>query len=196
VRKLMRVMTRMMTVSEILHLFRLVLKEPLSPFSPTIFTTIHQLIVATQDLLAQIFGASGTEDQQHVKQSLGIYWTDLTVWGKGAGETYFKTVGSLLDVVLHPGRVFGKRAKEARSGRRALIEGFSGVVKPGEMCLVLGRPGECGRRSGMAGWVADCLYLFLWQAPDARPCSKSWRVMTPVSRKSREKSSLGISRWM
>ncbi|KAJ9102841.1 hypothetical protein QFC19_004569 [Naganishia cerealis] len=96
----------------------------------------------TQDLLAQIFGASGTEDQAHVKQSLGIYWTNLTVWGKGAGETYFKTLGSLFDPLLHPGRVFSKGAKEARSGRRTLIDDFSGVVKPGEMCLVLGRPGS------------------------------------------------------
>lgn len=98
--------------------------------------------VETEDLLAQIFGASGTEDQAHVKENLGIYWEDLTVYGKGAGESYFKTVGSLLDPVLHPGRVFGRQAKEARSGRRTLIDRFEGVVKPGEMCLVLGRPGE------------------------------------------------------
>lgn len=98
--------------------------------------------MATEDLLAQIFGASGTEDQKHVKQSLGIYWENLTVYGKGAGESYFKTVGSLLDPILHPGRVFSKRAKEARSGRRTLFDGFTGVVKPGEMCLVLGRPGK------------------------------------------------------
>lgn len=101
----------------------------------------------TEDLLAQIFGASGTEDQAHVKENLGIYWEDLTVFGKGAGETYFKTLGSLLDPLLHPGRVFSKKAKEARSGRRTLIDNFAGVVKPGEMCLVLGRPGKLAEHS-------------------------------------------------
>lgn len=100
------------------------------------------ILVATEDLLAQIFGASGTEDQAHVKESLGIYWEDLTVYGKGAGESYFKTVGSLFDPILHPARIFSKSAKEARSGKRTLIDGFTGVVRPGEMCLVLGRPGS------------------------------------------------------
>ncbi|KAJ9114521.1 hypothetical protein QFC20_001394 [Naganishia adeliensis] len=106
----------------------------------------------TEDLLAQIFGASGTEDQAHVKENLGIYWEDLTVFGKGAGEIYFKTLGSLLDPLLHPGRVFSKKAKEARSGRRTLIDNFAGVVKPGEMCLVLGRPGSGGLRRWVRGF--------------------------------------------
>lgn len=111
----------------------------------------------TEDLLAQIFGASGTEDQVHVKENLGIYWEDLTVYGKGAGETYFKTLGSLLDPLLHPGRIFSKKAKEARSGRRMLIDNFAGVVKPGEMCLVLGRPGKFAERSS-----SNSAHRFAW----------------------------------
>ena len=64
-------------------------------------------------------------------RSLGISWTDLTVKGVTAGATFNENVLSQ----------FNPFHKSAKGDLKTIIESSHGCVKPGEMLLVLGRPG-------------------------------------------------------
>jgi ABC-type multidrug transport system ATPase subunit len=68
-------------------------------------------------------------DQQ--PRSLGISWTDLTVKGISAGAEFNENVLSQ----------FNTFHKSAKGDLKTIIDGSHGCVKPGEMLLVLGRPG-------------------------------------------------------
>jgi len=113
--------------------------------------------VEMEQLLGQIFGSAGSEDQQHVKENVGVSFENLTTYGKGIGASYFVSPGILLGKLFHRepkakspalSRTVDdadgedKKTKKKRKPTRKLIDGFSGVVQPGEMCLVLGRPGS------------------------------------------------------
>ncbi|OSX66785.1 hypothetical protein POSPLADRAFT_1128402 [Postia placenta MAD-698-R-SB12] len=70
-------------------------------------------------------------------KELGVMFKYLRVVGLGASTIYQPTLGSK----LNPLNVLD-RIKQWRSpATRDLLYGFEGVVKPGEMLLVLGRPG-------------------------------------------------------
>jgi ABC-type multidrug transport system ATPase subunit/ABC-type multidrug transport system permease subunit len=64
-------------------------------------------------------------------RSLGISWTDLTVKGVTSGATFNENVLSQ----------FNAFHKSAKGDLKTIIESSHGCVKPGEMLLVLGRPG-------------------------------------------------------
>ncbi len=122
-------------------------------------------------LLGQIFGSAGSEEQRQIRENgepsliqlsdrqglishpataVGVSFENMTVYGEGIGATYFYTPWSFVQ------RLFQCTQKSARSllanssmkqknsstPTRILIHSFSGVVLPGEMCLVLGRPGS------------------------------------------------------
>ena len=71
-------------------------------------------------------------------RQMGLVWQNLTVTGLGTGYALADTVGTLplkpfeaaknIKTILHP-------------PVKTIIDGFEGCVKPGEMLLVLGRPG-------------------------------------------------------
>jgi ATP-binding cassette subfamily G (WHITE) protein 2 (SNQ2) len=94
------------------------------------------------------------EGSRPVHRKLGVTWTDLTVKGVGADACYNENVLSQ----FIPGRLKG-RNKTDQASLRTIIDQSSGVVLPGEMLLVLGRPGAgcttllkllANRRSGFA----------------------------------------------
>lgn len=70
----------------------------------------------------------------------GVLFQDLTVSGMGGVKTYIKTFPhAFLDIVspiinLLPHKRNGEEVE--------ILKDFRGLVKPGEMCLVLGRPGS------------------------------------------------------
>ena len=64
-------------------------------------------------------------------RSLGISWTDLTVKGVTAGATFNENVLSQ----------FNPFHKSAKGDLKTIVGSSHGCVKPGEMLLVLGRPG-------------------------------------------------------
>jgi ABC-type lipoprotein export system ATPase subunit len=64
-------------------------------------------------------------------RSLGVSWTDLTVKGISAGATFNENVLSQ----------FNPFHKSAKGNLKTIVESSHGCVKPGEMLLVLGRPG-------------------------------------------------------
>ncbi|KAF9025650.1 pleiotropic drug resistance ABC transporter [Hymenopellis radicata] len=69
---------------------------------------------------------------------LGIAFRDLQVVGLGASTSYQPTIASVFDprTLLHA--IQNIRHPPVRD----ILHGFEGIVKPGEMLLVLGRPGS------------------------------------------------------
>lgn len=79
------------------------------------------------------------EDLEIESRTMGVAWRNLGVTGVGSGLALQTTVGSLLTEPL--------RAPQLISGLlhppiKHILQGLDGCVKPGEMLLVLGRPGS------------------------------------------------------
>jgi ABC-type multidrug transport system ATPase subunit/ABC-type multidrug transport system permease subunit len=70
-------------------------------------------------------------DSDSQPRSLGVSWTDLTVKGINAGATFNENVLSQ----------FNPFHKTAKGDLKTIVDSSHGCVKPGEMLLVLGRPG-------------------------------------------------------
>lgn len=98
------------------------------------------------NLMSKMFGhtrqaASEEEKTRHQ----GVIFKHLTVKGMGVGAALQPTIG---DFFLDPGRFIknlfakGPRKAAGKPPVRTILDDFSGVIKPGEMCLVLGRPGS------------------------------------------------------
>ena len=98
------------------------------------------------NLMSKMFGhtrqaASEEEKTRHQ----GVIFKHLTVKGMGIGAALQPSVG---DFFLDPGRFLknlftkGPRKAAGKPPVRTILDDFSGVIKPGEMCLVLGRPGS------------------------------------------------------
>lgn len=76
-------------------------------------------------------------EKDHLRgRRLGVTWKNLTVKGVGADAAYNENVLSQFNIPQH--------IKESRHGvpLKTIIEESYGCVKPGEMLLVLGRPGS------------------------------------------------------
>jgi ATP-binding cassette, subfamily G (WHITE), member 2, PDR len=76
-------------------------------------------------------------DQRNVIQRrAGIVWKNLKVCGSGSAINLQKNVGSLLLAPLRAREFFGKGQE------KIILNDFEGVLKSGEMLVVLGRPGS------------------------------------------------------
>lgn len=76
------------------------------------------------------------KNDRHKSRKLGVTWTDLTVKGVGADAAFNENVASQFNIP--------RAIQEARHGAplKTILESSHGCVKPGEMLLVLGRPGS------------------------------------------------------
>lgn len=96
------------------------------------------------DLETTLRGNKSEEEAAGIKSKrIGVLWNDLTVSGVGGVKHYVKTFPeafvSFFNVVGVAMDLLGLR----RKGREFdILKSFRGVVKPGEMVLVLGRPGS------------------------------------------------------
>ncbi|KAF5670571.1 ABC transporter [Fusarium heterosporum] len=96
------------------------------------------------DLEAAMRGGLDREKEAGIKSKhIGVYWDDLTVKGFGSGSNFVPTfpdafVG-FFDVISPVINMLGLGPKPPQV---ALLDKFRGVVKPGEMVLVLGKPGS------------------------------------------------------
>jgi ABC-type multidrug transport system fused ATPase/permease subunit len=93
-----------------------------------------------------------------------VIWRDLLVRGAGAGVTYQRTVGEILR-----GPVTGIQGlmRKGKPPERVILHNLEGLVREGEMLLVLGRPGSgcstllkslCGLTDEYLGWQGEVKY--------------------------------------
>ncbi|KAF5378810.1 hypothetical protein D9615_006999 [Tricholomella constricta] len=78
------------------------------------------------------------EEAQILSRELGVVFENLRVQGLGTSASYQPTLGS----VLNPLSAIEKIREMRNPPLRDILTGFEGVVRPGEMLLVLGRPGS------------------------------------------------------
>ena len=76
------------------------------------------------------------DDRNVVQRRAGIVFKSLKVCGSGSAIHLQKNVGSLLLAPLRLGEFFGKGSE------KTILNDFEGVLKSGEMLVVLGRPGS------------------------------------------------------
>lgn len=122
-------------------------------------------------LMSRMFGKARQEqsEEENTRHS-GVVFRDLTVKGVGLGASLQPTVGDIflgLPRTLKALFTKGPKAAMAKPPVRELISHFDGCVRPGELLLVLGRPGSgcttflktfCNQRSGFAGVEGDVTY--------------------------------------
>ncbi|KAL2119857.1 hypothetical protein VTJ04DRAFT_6818 [Mycothermus thermophilus] len=96
------------------------------------------------DLEAVLRGNLAAEREAGIRpKHIGVYWDGLTVKGIGGQTNYVKTFPDafidFFDVVTPVLRMLGLKKNGVEA---TLLNNFRGVCKPGEMVLVLGKPGS------------------------------------------------------
>ena len=77
-------------------------------------------------------------EQGHAPKEVGISYQNLTVSGNGAALRLQSTLGSLFSTPFRLGESFSLHKKAPR----AILRNFDGILQPGELLIVLGRPGS------------------------------------------------------
>ncbi|KAI3624284.1 hypothetical protein GLX27_003060 [Malassezia furfur] len=113
-------------------------------------------------MLRQVYAES--DQRGNLRRTMGIAFRDLTVTGVGSGAELNQTFGSVL---LSPLRIIPGIRAMMHPPIKTIIQDFEGCVKPGEMLLVLGRPGSgctsflkalCSYRDGFKSIDGTVLY--------------------------------------
>jgi len=101
-------------------------------------------LVEIERLLSRMFGKNRLEQSEEEKtRHVGLVFRDLTVKGLGLGAALQPTLGDLfLNLPRALAGLFGKNKVSHKVPVRTIINKFTGCVRPGEMLLVLGRPGS------------------------------------------------------
>ncbi|KAI4289812.1 MAG: hypothetical protein L6R35_000919 [Caloplaca aegaea] len=88
-------------------------------------------------------GRAADEEAEIKPKHIGVIWEDLNVKGLGGVKNIVKTFPqAFIDFVNVPATIMHALGY-SKSGKQVdILHNFRGVVKPGEMCLVLGRPGS------------------------------------------------------
>ncbi|EOO02215.1 putative brefeldin a resistance protein [Phaeoacremonium minimum UCRPA7] len=121
------------------------------------------------DLETALRGGLAAEQEAGIRpKHIGVYWNDFTVKGMGGFTNYVKTFPDafkdFFDVVTP---VMGLLGLGKKGVEATLLDNFRGVCKPGEMILVLGRPGSgcttflksiANQRYGYTGVTGEVLY--------------------------------------
>lgn len=77
------------------------------------------------------------DSDKYPQRTLGVSYRNLFVYGFSSDTDYQKDV---LNVFLHGVNLFRELFQEKR--KAPILREFDGLVRPGEMCVVLGRPGR------------------------------------------------------
>jgi ATP-binding cassette subfamily G (WHITE) protein 2 (SNQ2) len=93
--------------------------------------------------MEKIFGrARQKQSEEERTRHLGVIFKNVTVKGQALGDAIQSTMG---DVFLGFPRalrgLLGRGAAEASPSMKTILNKFTGCIRPGEMLLVLGRPG-------------------------------------------------------
>ncbi|KAK9856907.1 hypothetical protein MYU51_021335 [Penicillium brevicompactum] len=121
------------------------------------------------DLETTLRGDRVAAEEAGIKDKhIGVIWDNLSVRGMGGVKTFIKTFpDAIVDFLNVPGTImdifgWGKKGEEFK-----ILEGFRGLTRPGEMVLVLGRPGSgcttflkaiANQRFGYTGVDGEVLY--------------------------------------
>lgn len=76
------------------------------------------------------------DEKNIIQRRAGIIFKNLKVSGSGSAINLQSTVGSALIAPLRIHQSFGRKTE------KTILNDFNGVVKSGELLLVLGRPGS------------------------------------------------------
>ncbi|CAK3828461.1 ABC transporter [Lecanosticta acicola] len=101
--------------------------------------------VETFDLEDTLRGARALEEESGIKsKKIGVIWENLTVKGMGGAKIFVKTFpDAFVDFFGFPIKfTLGLLGIGGKGREVEILQDFKGVVKPGEMVLVLGRPGS------------------------------------------------------
>jgi ATP-binding cassette subfamily G (WHITE) protein 2 (SNQ2) len=135
-------------------------------------------------LMSRMFGRGRQEHSEEEKtRHVGVVFRGLTVKGLGLGAALQPSVGDIflgLPRFLRKLITKGPKVATAKSPVRELLSDFNGCIKPGEMLLVLGKPGSgCStflkvlgnQRFGYEGVQGDVTY----GGTDAKKMAKDFR---------------------
>ncbi|KAK2036370.1 ABC-2 type transporter [Colletotrichum somersetense] len=122
-------------------------------------------------LMSRIFGRARQEQSEEEKtRHSGVVFRNLTVKGVGLGASLQPTIGDIfLSLPRKINMLFtrGPKTAFAKPPVRELISHFDGCVRPGELLLVLGRPGSgcstflkafCNQRAGFEAIEGEVTY--------------------------------------
>ncbi|KIW66263.1 hypothetical protein PV04_08462 [Phialophora macrospora] len=122
-------------------------------------------------LMSRMFGQARQEHSEEEKtRHSGVVFRDLTVKGVGLGASLQPTVGDIFLGLPRALRTLFTKGAKAAGGKppvRELLSHFDGCVRPGEMLLVLGRPGSgcstflktfCNQREGYEAVEGEVTY--------------------------------------
>ena len=121
------------------------------------------------DLEAALRGDLDAEREAGIRpKHIGVVWDGLTVKGIGGSTNWVKTFPDafidFFDIVTPVMKLLGMRK---RANEVTILDNFKGICKPGEMVLVLGKPGSgcttflktiANQRYGYTGVTGDVLY--------------------------------------
>jgi len=95
------------------------------------------------NLLDYMRGSLESRDQAGLKhKEVGVTWSNLTVVGAGGMKMFIRTFpNAVQEFVMAPIIMYMMKFGNVMKPKN-LIENFNGSLRPGEMCLVLGRPGS------------------------------------------------------
>lgn len=135
-------------------------------------------------LMSRMFGKARQEKSEEEKtRHSGVVFRNLTVKGAGLGASLQPTVGDIfLGLPRFLANLFtkGPQAATGKPPVRNLLNSFDGCVRPGEILLVLGRPGSgcttflktfCNQRTGFVDVLGDVTY----GGTDAKTMAKDFR---------------------
>jgi ATP-binding cassette, subfamily G (WHITE), member 2, SNQ2 len=121
------------------------------------------------DLESTLRGYKATDEESGIRSKrIGVIWEGLTVTGQGGVTNFVKTFPdafisffNVFETAMHIFRV-GRKGRECN-----ILKDFRGVTKPGEMVLVLGKPGSgcttflkviANQRFGYSSVTGELLY--------------------------------------
>lgn len=130
-------------------LFRVLSKRRTSSFGRTRTASTASSTDEEQEeinkLMSRMFGHTRQEASEEEKtRHAGVIFKNLTVKGMGVGAALQPSVGGIflgLPRFLKNLATKGPRKAAGKPPVRTIIDDFSGCIRPGEMLLVLGRPG-------------------------------------------------------